>query len=606
MRRIRLRGGGLRSGIAAVVVLALGVTAQQGVETLASWVDSEWVSAAPAAIGTVDCADHAGAFASRGEGQLLSGSLLGIALDDILDLSGMTVTNDGMREQEHPVPAAELGDDAFANPLSVELLQLAAVNLGRLLQFPLATDTGVVGQYARATKTAIAVGASGAVTDSGGLDLGIDGGSGIPDLATLDLSTLLTQLGGDLGSSTASVANLSLTTGAVVGRATLDGCAEAWGMAHALERDYLTSHLGLDFESPTVRALNTAVHDHVTGLQGQVNALVNGAVGGLTAGVTGLLNGVLAESSNPSILRLKGGGATVEVEATINTSTLFAHLATPIADEDGILNIDLQKGTVSIDIAALVGQAFHDNPGLGLNALPPNSEPLADSRVLSTLSGVLTQAVGDWLADLGGLLSAAVDAIQLKVVVGARVQANVILLGWTDVIEVGAVIEGSLKEVSEGDAEVSANVGLLPGLPILGQVLSTLLNGLLTPLTNVLLGDVVGLVGTTLNTALSGLRVVPAAVNTAAAAVSPMVSGLYGNLLQNKLLTLTVNAQNDPLSGGAEPGDWGGLPEGRYDVAALRIGLAELLGSGVHLYLGRGSVGVTCSIAQAAQLCPDY
>jgi hypothetical protein len=73
----------------------------------------------------------------------------------------------------------------------------------------------------------------------------------------------------------------------------------------------------------------------------------------------------------------------------------------------------------------------------------------------------------------------------------------------------------------------------------------------------------------------------------------------------NGVVTLDVNAQNDPLTGNPEPVDWAGLPAGQYDVAALRIGILDAAGaSNVHLYLGRASVGVTCSISGSG--CAGY
>lgn len=86
------------------------------------------------------------------------------------------------------------------------------------------------------------------------------------------------------------------------------------------------------------------------------------------------------------------------------------------------------------------------------------------------------------------------------------------------------------------------------------------------------------------------------------------VSRLYAGLFLNGVVALTVNAQNDPAAGGPEPADWTGLDPGRYDVAALRIGVLDALGqSNVRLYLGRGSVGPGCSMAEfAGSGCTDY
>jgi hypothetical protein len=88
---------------------------------------------------------------------------------------------------------------------------------------------------------------------------------------------------------------------------------------------------------------------------------------------------------------------------------------------------------------------------------------------------------------------------------------------------------------------------------------------------------------------------------TAATLAAPIVNaigGLFTSLFANQVVTLDVNAQNDPITGNAQPSDWAEIPAGQYDVAALRMGILDAAGaSNVNLYLGRASVGVTCSVA---------
>lgn len=91
----------------------------------------------------------------------------------------------------------------------------------------------------------------------------------------------------------------------------------------------------------------------------------------------------------------------------------------------------------------------------------------------------------------------------------------------------------------------------------------------------------------TLGTAVTGL----------AAPIVGAVSGVFTALYTNGVVSLTVNAQNDPVSGSTEPVNWATLAAGRYDVTALRIGILDVVGANnVHVYLGRGSVGANTSV----------
>src|SRR5690606_8410003 len=84
---------------------------------------------------------------------------------------------------------------------------------------------------------------------------------------------------------------------------------------------------------------------------------------------------------------------------------------------------------------------------------------------------------------------------------------------------------------------------------------------------------------------------------------------LTGFLGVDGLISLRVNVQNDPAAGNdPDPPatqtypDWESgplsVPDDRYDVAALSVGVLNVLGPGmnINLELARSSVGVSCAV----------
>src|SRR5690625_3203270 len=123
----------LRAFTALGAGLSLALAAQGAVVSNASWTDREWDHAA---IGAVDCADPEGAFLTRGAGRMLSGGLLGVDLDTVVEASGVVVTNDGTRAFHSPSSAQPApADPAYADPLNIALLNNAiSLDLSTYLQ----------------------------------------------------------------------------------------------------------------------------------------------------------------------------------------------------------------------------------------------------------------------------------------------------------------------------------------------------------------------------------------------------------------------------------------------------------------------------------------
>lgn len=587
-------GAGPQLLLASIVLGAIGL-AQTGAATEASWNDAEWVHAAT--IGTSDCTSPAGQFASRGQGRVLSGAILGVDLDAAVDAAGVTASNDGSRAAVDPASANSAGTDAWANPLNVTALSAAEVDLEDMLQLPLDNSFGALGQYARASSTGASQGAAGFVTNTGAI--AAEPGNGYPELATLRLSTLLGALDHDLGALLPGVADAGLEIGAVAGRAELEGCRAVWGenLSSALTREYLTTSLATVVESPTVTALKNELNLIVSELNGVVVGLAGnaGVLSQIGSGLGSLLTGVLGTLNLGSV-------QVNSLSASINLNEVTALAGVTISDSAGAVSVDLDSGTVRIDTAALLQRAYPGQYGNGLNGLPPNTDPLAEPIVVAALQSALNEALQDWLDDVDDALTAAIDAIALDVRAKIVLRAEICL--WPvpcivqNVAEINVAAVGGLAAIEAGQG-VTVSGGVLGGLipvslltPILGALTGTAVGGVIGPAVRGVLPTVGGLLGR-----LDDL-------------VGPLVaavSGVYSALYVNGVVSVTINAQNDPLAGGAEPGDWQALPEGRYDVAALRIGVLDALGDAdVRLYLGRGSVGVNCSIAQAAVRCPGY
>lgn len=568
-----VRGRIAAAGVAAFTAVVVAVTWSS--VTDAAWVSNEWVHAGDpdgqAGMRTVDCAAPDGAYATRGNGRVLSGSALGIDLDTLAQVTGVETTNDGSRAQVSPGTATDSGEDGYSNPLNVVVLQALELDLTEVLQLPLDNSTGVLGQYGQAQSTGLSSAGAGFVDGTGAIS--VKPGGGYPQLGTLRLSSLLDSLGYDLGTVLSGVADVSLEIGAVAGRASLDGCDYMWGadIEDVLDREYLAAGLVTEIDSPTVGTLSQTVSGLVTTLNGAVAGLVgnSGVASELLTGLLGVVDLGVVSTSQSEIT-----GATIDLTAVSDLA-----IATR-SDEAGAVAVNFGEGTIRIDTAALLARAYPDEYGNGLNGLDPNTNILDDPAVVEELSEALTEVLADWVDAVDDAVQAALDGLRIE----AQLVVSVILLSTVNI-----AIDASLDELEAGDG-INATGGL---------VLSGLVNG------------ATGLIGPVLAGIIRGtLPAVSATLSSLDLAVDPLVevvADVYSTLFLDGIVAVTVNAQNDPSTGDAEPADWAGLPDGRYDVAALRIGVLDALGDAdVRLYLGRASVGMTCSIATAEQECAGY
>lgn len=585
------------ASLVVVLVAAAGVTA-----SAASYTDQEWDTAELAAL---DCtADGLGS--STASGRLLGGDLLSIDLDSVAELSGVRVDNDGTDATPDPLSAdvvAGSDDEAYQNPLDVTALSAINLALGGLLVLPLDTPVGVVGQYARADAALSSTGAAGALTDDGAIDLETEDdpfveGDERPDLATLELGTLLeSALGDTLADAVTGLTDLRLEIGALASVATLDGCSLAWDgdIAAAVDRDYAIAGLDLDVDSPLVGDLVTAASGALDGVETAVNGLASddGLLDSIASGVVGELSGVLA--------LLGVGTPTVDLAVTVDLSAATELLDDTINDDDGVLAIDLAAGTVTVDIEALFGAVYG---GDGLNGLAPNTELLIDDDVLAALEDALTDAIANWVSDLTAAVSAALSAVTVEAEVGLPLSA----LGLS-IATLTLSVDASLASLLNGTAIVDVDLaeeGICAN-PLTAATCDVL-DGLLAALTDVVLDAVALSIGTAVQGALTTIgatfeSTLDTALDAPVAALLALLDGTLGFLFDEDtgVLSILVNAQNDPTDVGAgpEPTDWAGFPvadppasTGRYDVDALRITVLGVLDPlDVTLDLARSSVG---------------
>ena len=570
----------MKGRVTAAVLGSLAVALGAGSSvrpTDASWNDHEWVASGP--VQTVDCTDPETTLAGTAAGRVLGGSLLGLDLDTVAELDGVRATTDGEDAWATPAAASPVAGvpDAWRDPL--DLMVLSALGLSaRGLTLPLDTPVGVVGQFAQAHPQGDFFGAAGAVTDSGLLELEPDGGT-YPTLASLDLKNLVDSVVPSLGTLLSQVTDLSLQVGAVGSRAAvLDACDQVFAGAWTPQREYLVADLDLELASPLVSDLVTDVEGLLTALETAVAGIAGdqSLVSGLVSGVSDLLGSLLGVASL--------GTAELELSASVNLEAVRTLLVEPVSDSGGVLVVRPGDGTISVDLAALLAEAYPGEYSDGLNGLDPNTSLLGDERVLATLVLALTDALDQWTSSVQLAVDQALDLVEVHLVGEVAIMAPV-LLAVTKVASLELEVSGTLGELLANEAQVDSHVELLGliSLPT-GPITNRLLEGL---------GSVVG--GVVQGALLPSLSPVVTLVGGTVAALTTLVSQVYTALFLDGVVEVTLNAQNDPALGDPEPEEWAGIPQGRYDVAALRVGVLDALGAlGVYVHLARSSVGPLC------------
>ncbi|QDZ14978.1 choice-of-anchor G family protein [Humibacter ginsenosidimutans] len=494
-----------------------------------------------AAVSPTQCSPAGTLFNAQSRGILLSGTVAGTDLDDVAKLEGVHATAFSTNTPPKDV------QDTETSPLDVTALSAVQLNLtgvGTVLSDILSLvsgnqSVGTVNQYAYAHEDPTAhptLGASGAVTDSGAIAL-TTSSQNVPEVADLKLKTILQQVTGNSAVTAllSSITDLDLQVGAAAGRASLSSLCLT-PRPSELDRDYLIAYIRLLVTSQVVgdllSGLTTAVPkltistDAVWGLLGQVPLL-----------------GPLLEALGEGVLH-----ASLSFNMDLLTAAPIPNVPT------SALQVDLAKGTLTIDVASLLGGAYTGEISPLLNEQNPNTRLFIDWELPADAA---TELVNNWVTAVTDVLY---NVISIDITAGSV----------SGVLPTGLELTGTLGQFLNGTATVKF---VLAGVPI-------------TLAADVLAGLLAG-IGGLVTAEIAALFAPGGALASVLTALNGLLSSLF-TVLQD-VLVLTVNAQN--AATGAIPDYFQHItPTGRYDVAALNIQLVGLLNV-LSLNLARGSVG---------------
>jgi len=591
--------------VAIGVAIATVISTFAIAPSLASWTDTEYDHGA---VSPLNCA-AAGTYTTNAWGQEVAGSVGTTQLDpNLAGVLGVTTTSG--------VPAStatggagstglnNLGDDAWSNTLNAGALN--AVSLGLGVALPLGQNLGAETQYARATSTGVATGASGVLTSAGGGLVSLTTPtSTTPSMGSISLDSALSAIvGTKLSTDVTQLADASLTVGALGSTSQLDSCNALWQAksdAASVVRSYVLAKLGLTFDSSligtatstAVGSVNTITKTSNATLASALNALPQiGAVTGPTLStVTSTLNGLLP--STGSGLDVSLAPTTVQVGVTFDPSTMLNDL-----------NTTLTSGPVSIDLAT--GEIDADLAGLGstnLNTLAPNS-PLITTTLLNNLKTAIGAAITNFMTTkLGPDLTTTLNAAAVTVDIETQIALDLPVIGQQNVATLSVIASGTLGQFLQpttfGNPVVSVNtavlntLGVAGALSLLGLNLGTILGTVTSGLGTAVSSRVLPLVDTAVLTPLltAATTAVTNSVATLTASLDGVVTSLGGVVdVIGDVVQLTVNAEPDQPNAVGYP--QANVP-GRFFESALKVGVLNGVGgtSVLSLYLGSSSVG---------------
>ncbi|MGW9178792.1 IPT/TIG domain-containing protein [Agromyces sp. NPDC055658] len=470
---------------------------------------------------------------SYAEGQFLSGTLLDfVDLSAVAGIDGETASSDGVTPETN------------STNLDLSALSVLSIDIGGGVQVPLNfTEAGVVGQYASAAIDGSSIGASGLISDSGAIGTGVTPAPGVaPGPMSLDLAQLL---GPEFATT---ISDLDVTLGAISANAAANTGGAPVG-------DYEIASATVVVDSPVVEGITGTVDAAVADLDAEVDAL---------AGPDGLLvEGVLSAVS--SVLAVGGLGdasatVTVDLQAAVD-----AVLDMPLDSGGGVV-IDLQNGTITLDLDQLVG---------GLNDLDPSTE-LLSSAVLTEVTSQVAELVDGLVADLDLAVTNALNnaAVSIDVDINGPAPLSLPLVNVT--------VTGTLLQISDGTATVG--ITALGGLPI-GGLTDEIILDTLGPIVDAVIDPDTGALGTFLTTLTDDV-------------LNPVINELNpALLLLNTVVSLLANVQEP------SPGVAGQV----FEETALRLSLlpTTIVPELLELNLARALVGPNLVAPVLTTLTPD-
>ncbi|MFF2493331.1 IPT/TIG domain-containing protein [Agromyces sp. NPDC058064] len=470
---------------------------------------------------------------SYAEGQFLSGSLLDfVDLGTVVGIDGETAESDGVTPE------------TSSTNLGLSALSVLNIDIGGGVQIPLNfTDAGVVGQYASAAIDGSSIGASGLISDSGAIGTGVTPAPGVaPGPMSLDLADLL----GDEFATT--ISDLVVSLGAISANAAVAQGGVPVG-------DYEIASATVVVDSPVVEGITGTIDGAVTELDTAVDGLA-GPDGSLVDGVLGVVDSVLAIGG----LGDASASVTVDLQAAVD-----GVLAVPLDSGGGVV-IDLEDGTITLDLDQLVG---------GLNSLDPSTE-LLSAAVLTEVTTQVAELIDGLVDDLGTAITNALNsaAVVIDVDVNGPAPLSLPLVNVT--------VTGTLLEISNGSAAV--DITALGGLPI-GGLTDDLVLDALGPIVDAVIDPDTGALGTLLTTLTTDV-------------LNPVIDSLNPALLLiDTLVSLLANVQ--------EPSP--AVQRAVFEETALRLSLlpTTIVPELLELNLARALVGPNLVAPVLTTLTPD-
>lgn len=396
------------------------------------------------ALAGAPAASAANPLASWAQAKFLSGSVLGMNLDNIVQLQPAEAGNNGSQDMQWQ-------DD----PLKAEILNAIPVNTPNGIQLSLGDwlDSGVVSQYAQASKDGSSMAATGAAGDDGGAGVGGTQRGQAGDL-DLNLTMLLDQTFANV------LTDLKLN---------LDGVSsQAVAQLDQASGSYTIADATLTFTSPAVADLTEKV---ATALQGVDDHLI--AIGS----DDGELGNAVDKVLDP-VLGAVGSSANVTVDINADLQDVVNKL---LRSEygNGAVSFDLQTGEVRVDLQTLLGG--------DINALAPNTEILSGPVINKVLEGVtdtvatladnIVDKVRDALHDAKVTVHADLDLLSPQNGGSSSTVCHVVDL---------PVVGDILGDVLGGDLGSVGDLLNLPGVTQLSDLTSVLSTSQVTELTQAL------------------------------------------------------------------------------------------------------------------------
>lgn len=409
-----------------------------------------------------------------GEGQLLTG--------------GGAIDTDGVAALAPAYSATPSGSSPVTNALDLTALSSVGLDVGNVGLLSGANpilQLGVDGQYASTDASGTAFASSGAINNDGSINVGA--GSDTSDDTTLNLTPLL----GTAGVDSSLVSALEVQLGAI--------SASASGSGGTTTGDYQIAGGNIIVNSPAVATADSTLTTTLSGLTSTLNTALGNA--GLVNSITGPLT-TAVNTLGLGVVSLNG----TTVNASLTTADLSNVLASAgtASSSDGGVTIDLANGTVTIDLAAVLGGS--------LDNLPPNT------NLLSTAAGTITSDLSQAVSNLVSQVTQAAQTELYSETLNVQVNTTADVLGLpigTIGLDVSGTLGGFLGASGYATPTTTSTTNIV-GLD-LSNLTSALVSGVVPALTTAV-GDVINpllptdltgpiqTVGNTLGTALNGLE----------------------------------------------------------------------------------------------------